>query len=103
MIEDLKRIEKTAEIRTLLDHFLEDAIGKVGLELKSDAELVVNLKADSGYQTKQTYQRINELQWVLIQSILESDIGSKKERPCNKPDTQKYPLFNLFQNEKTTS
>lgn len=51
MSKDLKRIKQTAEIRTLLDHFLIDAIGKVGLELKSDAELVVNLKADSGYQT----------------------------------------------------
>lgn len=103
MSEDLKRIEKTAEIRTLLDHFLNDAISKVGFELKSDASLLLTLKADSGYQSNQEYQRINALQWVLIQSILESDIGSKKEVARDKPDTKKYPLFNLFQNEKTTS
>ena len=92
-----------AEAKKLLDHFLEDAISKVGLELKKDASLDLKLKADSGYQSNLIYKRINALQWVLVQSILESDIGMKKEKSKNQIDAEKYPLFNLFPNKKTTS
>lgn len=91
-----------AKAKKLLEHFLEDAISKVGFDLESDASLDLKLKADSGYQSKQTYQRINALQWALVQSILESDIGKKKEVPRDKTN-QEYPLFNLFPNKKTTS
>lgn len=91
------------EAKKLLELFLEDAISKVGFELSTAASLKLNLKADSGYQSELTYKRINALQWVLVQSILESDLGKKKEKPVNQPDTKKYPLFNLFPNKKTTS
>ena len=91
-----------AAAKKLLEHFLEDAISKAGFDLESDASLDLKLKADSGYQSKQTYQRINALQWALVQSILESDIGKKKEVPRAKINS-KYPLLHLFSNKKATS
>jgi len=91
-----------AEAKKLLDHFLEDAISKVGLQLKQDASLDLKLKADSGYQSNLTYKRINALQWALVQSILESDIGTKKEQ-ANVKANSKYPLLHLFSNKKATS
>lgn len=103
-VEVMRRVKMNkAEAKKLLELFLEDAISKVGFELSADASLDLKLKADSGYQSNLTYKRINALQWVLVQSILESDIGKKKEKPVNQLDSKKYPIFNLFPNKKTTS
>lgn len=86
---------KKTETKQLLDKFVNAGFKEVGLKEENDASIEIHLQADSGYQTSIKEQRINPLQWYLIQSILNSDIGKQKKKP--KAVDKRYPLFAFFQ------